>query len=198
MLDQVHILRKAGPDAIISVGSYAACAAFIRDARNSGWDIPIANVSFVGSENMLHLLMESGKQAGRDYTANLVNSQVVPSYEDMRLPAVREYRDLMQRFSRMPPAGTAQSGYQPLSYSFVSFEGFLNAKLVVELLRKMEDPSDRKRLREIVEATGEMDLGIEAPVTFGSQKHQGLDTVYYTTVENGRFVPIMDWSRWQK
>src|SRR5262249_10195202 len=49
---QVDVLRRADPDAIIAVGAYAACAAFVRDARDSGWDVPIANVSFVGSENL--------------------------------------------------------------------------------------------------------------------------------------------------
>ena len=41
------------PDAVICVGAYAACAAFVRDARDAGWDVPIANVSFVGSEILL-------------------------------------------------------------------------------------------------------------------------------------------------
>ena len=49
---QVAILQDAKPDAIISVGAYAACAAFIRDARKAGLNVPIANVSFVGSESM--------------------------------------------------------------------------------------------------------------------------------------------------
>ena len=54
---QVEILKAAGPDAIVSIGSYAACAALIRDARDSGWKVPIANVSFVGSETMADLLL---------------------------------------------------------------------------------------------------------------------------------------------
>lgn len=45
MRDQVKILRSAGADAVIAVGVYGPCAAFIRDARLSGWNVPIANVS---------------------------------------------------------------------------------------------------------------------------------------------------------
>src|SRR6266540_2340324 len=71
--EQVGILQRANPDAIISIGSYAAAAAFIRDARDAGWDVPIANVSFVGSAEMLNLLLETGKARGKDYTANLIN-----------------------------------------------------------------------------------------------------------------------------
>ena len=53
---QVRVIMDAKPDAIISVGAYPACAAFIRDARLSGLDAPIANVSFVGSEALLRVL----------------------------------------------------------------------------------------------------------------------------------------------
>ena len=86
---QVAILQEVQPDAIISIGAYAACAAFIRDARKAGLDVPIANVSFVGSESMLQLLIAASKEDGRDYTANLVNSQVVPSYENPNVPGGR-------------------------------------------------------------------------------------------------------------
>src|SRR5205807_6321435 len=84
MREQVDILREAAPDAVICVGAYAACAAFIRDARDSGWDVPIANVSFVGSENLLALLKKAGDASGKDYMHDLINSQVVPSpYRDL-------------------------------------------------------------------------------------------------------------------
>ena len=35
-------------------------------------------------------------------------------------------------------------------------------------------------------------------VSFGPDTHQGMDTVYYTTVENDRFVPLTDWKEWEK
>ena len=57
---QVDVLRKTDADAVICIGSYAASAAFIRDARDAGWQVPIANVSFVGSENLLNLLQKAG------------------------------------------------------------------------------------------------------------------------------------------
>ena len=41
------------------------------------------------------------------------------------------------------------------------------------------------------------DLGIGVNVTFGPGDHQGLDVVYYTTVEEGRFQPLSDWERWR-
>ncbi len=196
--EQAVILKKAAPDAIISIGAYAACAAFIRDARDEGVDVPIANVSFVGSESLLSRLMEIGREKGKDYTANLVNSQVVQNYDDMTVRAVREYREAMDAYNPMPPLELTDSGYEPQKYSYVGFEGFLNAKLMVEVLRRMGNNPDRERVRGAVEGIKDLDIGINTRITFGPGKHQGLDDVYYTTVQQGRFVPITDWGRWSK
>jgi ABC-type branched-subunit amino acid transport system substrate-binding protein len=193
---QVDILKEAGAEAIISIGSYQACAGFIRDARDADWDVPIANLSFVGSESLLSLLLEASRASEKDYTRNLINSQVVPSYEDFSLPAVREYRELMDKYDPMAPHELAETEYEPLRYSFVSFEGFLNAKLLVEILKQMGDNPERERIGETVERMKNLDLGIDMPVSFGSRRHQGLYTVFYTTVENNRFVPLTDWQEW--
>jgi ABC-type branched-subunit amino acid transport system substrate-binding protein len=194
---QVEMLRQARSDAVISIGAYAACAAFIRDARDAGWEVPIANVSFVGSESLLNLVLQNGQDAGKDYTANLINSQVVPSYADTSLSAVREYRALIDRYNPMPPPELVKGTYQPLPYSFVSFEGYLNAKLLVEILKRMGTTPQIAHLKEVVESVQNYDLGIRAPVSFGSDKHQGLSTIYYTMVEEGKLVPLTNWERWK-
>lgn len=196
--EQVEILRNSNPDAIVSIGSYEAGAAFIRDARDAGWDVPIANVSFVGSESLLELLLASSRAAGKDYTAGLVNSQVVPSYEDASLPAVNDYRQLIDKYSPMPPADLLKEAYQPLQYSFVSLEGYLDARVLVEVLKRATSLSDRTAIRGAAEGIRSLDIGLDVPVSFGPQKHQGLDAVYYTTVKDGRFVPIKDWRQWAR
>lgn len=198
LAEQVAILKRSNPDAIISISTYAAGAAFIRDARNAGLDVPIANVSFVGTEFLIDLLLKTGKENRRNYTANLINSQVVPSYEDISLPAVKEYRTLLQTSRAMPPAELLEEGYTPLEYNFVSFEGFLNAKVLVEILKRFDKLPEKQRLRQVVEGIAKLDIGIDTPVSFGPRKHQGLDKIYYTTVRNGRVVPVTTWEMWRK
>ena len=171
MKQQVEILRAANVDAVISIGAYAAAAAFVRDAVDAGWDVPIANVSFVGSESMLQLLLDEGKKTGKDYTRRLVNSQVVPSYEDVTLPAVREYREFTTKYAPPPPPGFGDVTAPP-TFSFVGFEGFLNAKLMVEILKGMGSVPDPFQLRETVEKIQNFDLGIAAPVTFGPGRNR--------------------------
>jgi branched-chain amino acid transport system substrate-binding protein len=190
---QVAILRAADPDVVVSVGTYSACAALIRDARDAAWDVPIANVSGVDSENLLRLLLDTGRARGRDYTRRIINSQVVPSYADTSLPGVREYRELMDRHRPMPPRGLLDEDYTPPRYSFISLEGYLNARLLVEVFRRMGPRIERQRIKEVAESLVDLDLGIDAPVSFGPGKHQGLDRVYYTTAVGDRFVTLKDW-----
>ena len=192
MRAQVEILKKVNPAVVICIGSYAACAAFARDAVNLGLEVPVANLSFVGSENLLKLLLEAHEDA-EPYTRLLVNSQVVPSYEDITIPAVREYRDLISRYDPQAPEEMIKEPYSPFRHSFVSLEGFLDAKLMVEVLRRLGDNPSRKGLEQAVFSIKDFDLGIGEQVSFGPDRRQGLQRVYYTMVEEGRFVTLDDW-----
>jgi hypothetical protein len=143
---------------------------------------------------MLALLVKHSKVTGRDYTRALINSQVVPSYDDLSLPAVVEYRTLMDRHSPVAPEGLRDASYVPQRYSFISLEGFINAKVVVEGLRRAGAAPTRATFRQALESLRVFDLGIGAPLTFGPERHQGLDSVYFTRVEGDRWVPVADWT----
>ena len=190
----VEILKEADPQAVICIGAYAACAAFARDAVDMGLRVPIANLSFVGSENMLKLLTDDRTpEDSARYTELLVNSQVVPSYEDTTIPAVREYRELMARHNPAPPAELVTEDYTPFEHSFVSLEGFLDAKLMAEVLGRLGDAPSRKGLEEAVFTVRDVDLGLGELVSFGPERRQGLQRVYYTVVDGDRFVTLDDW-----
>ena len=208
---QVAIMQQLQPDAVVCVGTYPACAGFVRDMRDRGVDCPIATISFVGSEAMLKLLSAAERELGKDYTSRLVSSQVVPSHQDDSVPTAREYREAMDRHrdALMPPDSllypdgkTAEQEYAPLPYSFISLEGYLNAKLFVAILRRMGTDPRRADLAETVLAMGDFDLGAGQQLSFGGDmaRRQASDQVYYTVVRDGRFVPFRDgeWEAWAK
>ncbi len=193
----VEILKASQPEAVICIGSYAACAAFVRDAVDLDLRVPIANLSFVGSENLLKLLthwtLTEGQGDSERYTRLLVNSQVVPSYEATSMPAVNEYRALMKRHNPQPPLDLLKEPYLPSDHSFVSLEGFINAKLMVEILRRLGDRPERSQLEQAVFTVQDFDLGIDERASFGPGRRQGLQQVYYTVVDEGRFVLLDNW-----
>jgi branched-chain amino acid transport system substrate-binding protein len=193
MSPAVKTLQEEGVDVVLCTGAYQGCGAFVKSARDLGWSVPISNVSFVGSDAMLSLLVKHRNSTGRDYTRALVNSQVVPSYEDLSLPAVTEYRAFMDKYRPTVPESLRDPKYTPQTYSFISLEGFINAKVVVEGLRRAGPNPTRPGFRQALESLRHFDLGIGAPLTFGPARHHGLDNVYFTRVEKDRWVPIVDW-----
>jgi ABC-type branched-subunit amino acid transport system substrate-binding protein len=190
----VTALREAGCDVVLCTGAYQGCAAFVRSARDAGFTVPISNVSFVGSDAMLALLVKHGRTKGRDYTRGLINSQVVPSYDDAVLPGVAEYRALMDKHNPSVPEAIRDANYVPQKYSFISLEGYVNARVITEALKRAGANAGRPAFRQALESLRGLDLGIGAPVTFTPERHQGLDSVYFTRVEGDRWVPIVDWS----
>jgi ABC-type branched-subunit amino acid transport system substrate-binding protein len=208
---QVAIMQRVQPDAVVCVGTYAACAGFVRDMRNRDVDCPVATISFVGSGAMLRLLSAAEQESSKDYTSRLVSSQVVPSYGDDSVPAVREYREAMDSYrdAIMPPDSllyprgkTAEREYAPLPYDFISLEGYLNAKLFTAILQRMGSDPRRADLAATVLAMGDFDLGMGQPLSFGGEtdRRQASDQVYYTGVRDGRLVPFGDgeWQAWAK
>jgi len=208
---QVAIMQRLQPDAVVCVGTYPACAGFVRDMRDRDVDCPVATLSFVGGEAMLKLLSAAEQESKKDYTSRLVSSQVVPSYNDDSVPAVREYREAMDRYrdAIMPPDSllyphgkTAEREYAPLQYGFISLEGYLNAKLFTAILQRMGANPRRTDLAATVLAMGDFDLGMGQPLSFGGEtaRRQASDKVYYTVIRDGRFVPLGDgeWEAWAK
>ena len=97
---------------------------------------------------------------------------------------------------RRRPTVADLNGYTPLGYNFAGFEGFLNAKVIVEALRRMKGDLEPARLKDVVESIRDFDIGIDAPISFGPNRHQALQYVYFASVERGRWVPVVDWQRW--
>jgi ABC-type branched-subunit amino acid transport system substrate-binding protein len=190
----VKALRESGSEVVLCTGAYQGCGAFVRSARDAGWTAPISNVSFVGSDAMLGLLAKHGRAKGRDYTRALINSQVVPSYDDTGLPGVVEYRALMDKHNPQVPEVLRDAAYTPQKYSFISLEGYVNARVIVEALRRAGATAGRPSFRQALESLRGLDLGIGAPLTFTPERHQGLDSVYFTRVDGDRWVPIADWA----
>jgi hypothetical protein len=160
---------------------------------------------------MLKLLSAAEQDSNKDYTSRLVTSQVVPSYDDDSIPAVREYHEAMDRYrdAIMPPDSllyphgkTAERQYVPLSYGLISLEGYLNAKLFTAILRRMGADPRRADLAAAVLGMGNFDLGMGQRLSFGgdTDRRQASDQVYYSVVKDDRFVPFRDaeWEAWAK
>lgn len=172
-------LRETDPQAVIIIGAYRPAAEFIRWARKLGMrDVVFVNLSFVGSNNLLQEMGMSGE--------GVVVTQVVPFPRDTDIPVVARYRAALEEHD-----GSAQPG-------FISLEGYLVGRLVVEVLRDAADPGGAPPTREsflqaLTEA-GPIDLG-GFEVEYAEGDNQGSDAVFLTVIRQGRYVPVNSLSR---
>ncbi|XAH24307.1 ABC transporter substrate-binding protein [Xylophilus sp. GW821-FHT01B05] len=144
----VKQLSAAWPEAVVQVGTYAACAAFVRAARKAGYGGTFYNVSFVGTQALADALGKEG--------AGVVVSQVLPSPYKTTHAAAREFLEAVKKGSGVAP-------------NYSSFEGYLAARVLVEGLRRARTP-DREGLIAGLEGIG---TGTVAgfPVSFGVTDH---------------------------
>jgi ABC-type branched-subunit amino acid transport system substrate-binding protein len=112
----VQTIVAARPDAVVQIGAYKACAAFIREARKTGYGGTFYNVSFVGTQALSD---ELGREAH-----GIVVSQVMPYPFSTSQPIAREYLAAFQK------AGIEDTP------NYSSMEGYLAAKVFSEGLKR--------------------------------------------------------------
>lgn len=130
----VATLAKSGAHAIVQIGAYKACAAFIRQARKAGYGGSFYNVSFVGTQALADELGQDG--------AGVVVSQVVPSPYNPARPITREF----------VAAAKAQGQVQ---VNFSSMEGYLAARMLSEGLKRAGAKPTREALISALESINE-------------------------------------------
>lgn len=154
----------AKPDAVVMVGPYKPVAAFVKAAHGAGLTVPMATISFVGTEN---LIAELGAEA-----EGVVISQVVPSPADEALPLAKAYRAAL---AAVDPAAKP---------TWVSFEGYVSARVLLLGLAKAGKDLTRDGLVAGLESLHDADLGGLA-VSFAPDRRQALAQVWLTRVKAG-------------
>ncbi len=165
-------ITAAKAEAVVMIGTYEPCAKFIRLAKSGKFAPVFYNVSFVGAD-------ELARHLGR-IDATIIVTQVVPPPEvsDTRkdLWGTREYMELLHKYF---PADLP---------NFVSLEGYINARVLVEGLTRAGKDLNRETFIKAIESIQDLDLGIDNPLSFSFSDHQGLERVYFTHLKNGKFV----------
>jgi len=156
----VKSILAAGPEAIVQISSYKACAAFIRAARSAGFTGTFYNVSFVGTRALAEELGPSAR--------GVIVSQVMPFPYSASTPISSEYI----------AAGKATAGdrFEP---NYTSIEGYVAARALVAGLRRAAGNLTSEGIVKGLETLGNTDLG-GFYVDFSAQKHTGSKLVDLT------------------
>jgi branched-chain amino acid transport system substrate-binding protein len=162
-------IMKGQPQAVVTVGPYKPIAAFIKLARQLKVDATFVAISFVGSDSLAQELGSEG--------AGVVVSQVVPFPGDKSLPVVASYQSALAAVNEKSKPG------------FVSLEGYLAGRLVVEAIKRIPGEPTREAFLDVIEREP-FDLG-GMKLTFSATQNQGSNRVYFTVLQsNGLFQPV--------
>src|SRR5215813_9660663 len=129
-------IRRGHPQAVVMVGAYKPCAEFIKLARKIKLDAVFVNISFVGSEPLAEELRGEG----------VVVTQVVPLPNNTKIPLVARYQKALKAVN---PSGKP---------GFVSLEGYVVGRLVVEALNRSENPLTRAGFLATIKNVGVFEL----------------------------------------
>lgn len=171
----VQRIAESGAEAVIMIGTYQSCSAFVLAARKQDFNPVFFSVSFAGADELAHRL------SGQD-DAVVLMSQVVPP------PTARDAEG--ERYAAL------LARYAPHERpNVINYEGYLNAKVLVEGLQRAGRDLTRESFIDAINTLQDFPLreqgGLE--VGFGPKDHQGLETIYMTRLEQGQFRLVRDW-----
>jgi branched-chain amino acid transport system substrate-binding protein len=172
----IDTVRAASPQAVVLVGPPNTVAPILKQSHEKGWKPLFLTVSFVGTDE---LITEAGADA-----EGMVITQVVPPYYLTELKTVALYRRTLSKYA---PTSRA---------NFVSLEGFVDALVLVEGLKRAGKELTREGLIRGIESIHEQDLGLgpQLKLNYSAKSHKGFTEVIPTVVRGGRAVPFTDWS----
>ena len=172
----IDTVKAANPEAVVVVGPSNTVAPILKQSHAKGWKPLFLTVSFVGTDELI-------QEAGSDAEGTVI-TQVVPPYYLTDFKTVALYRRTLSKY--LPAA-------QP---NFVSLEGFVDAMVLVEGLKRAGKDLTREGLIRGIESMHELDLGLgpQLKLDYSPKDHKGFDHVIPTVVRGGRAVPFTDWS----
>ncbi|MGC2529325.1 MAG: ABC transporter substrate-binding protein [Candidatus Acidiferrum sp.] len=172
----IDTVRAANPEAVVVVGPANTVAPILKQSHAKNWKPLFVTVSFVGTDELI-------SEAGQD-AEGVVITQVVPPYYMTEQKSVALYRrELGKYFPSEQP-------------NFVSLEGFVDAMVMVEGLKRAGKDLTREGLIRAIESIHDHDLGLgpQLKLNYSAKEHKGFDHVIPTIVRGGRAVPFTDWS----
>lgn len=173
-------IKESQAEAVFMIGTSDPCASFISNALDDGYAPIFYMVSFVGAKELSRNLQQVDTG-----DVEVIMSQVVPPPLRRDGSVAENAQEFTQLLAQFFP------GEEP---NFVGFEGYINAKVLVEALRRAGRDLSRESFLEAIESMRDYSLGSDVRLSFGPTDHQGLDTVYFTRLHEGRFILLDDWS----
>jgi ABC-type branched-subunit amino acid transport system substrate-binding protein len=162
----VKTVMKGEPEVVILTTLYKASADFIKASAKLGLNAQMVSNSFPGATPL--------SEALADHAAGVAISQVVPAPSNRSVPVVREYQAAIEKLLGKK------------DFSFTSLEAYIDAKVLVEGLRRAGPKVTRESFMAVLDSMDYDAGGFQ--VHFTPTNHNGGNFVEMTVIgANHRF-----------
>jgi ABC-type branched-subunit amino acid transport system substrate-binding protein len=161
-------------EAVIVIGPSATVGEVIKRSHQQGWKPMFLTPSFAGADELI-------AYAGADAEGTVV-TQVVPPYYTTEIPTVGLYRQNLTKY------------YPEARPSFISLEGFVDALVLVEGLKRAGPDLTREKFVRALESIHDLDIGLgpNSRISYSPTNHTGSKIAYLTVIKGGMAVTYAD------
>lgn len=157
---------KPNPQALIIVSSAKNTAGVIKAIRAQGGHMQIMTMSNNSSQSFMEDVGEAG--------VGVILSQITPAPHLVSTPLGQEFKEMVKKYN--------------VTVSYAAMEGYVNAKVLVEGLRRAGPNLTREGFIRALESMQRIDFG-GIMVTYGPKDHSGSEFVELTMIgKNGRII----------
>jgi len=170
-------IRAEKPDVVALMGLYKPVTEILKRSEKAGW-----RPQFITPVKEDAMFAEAGTAA-----EGLISTRIFPPV-DSNLQTMALYRKMLAKY--VPEAKPNQ----------VSLEGFIDAMVLVEGLKRAGKQPTREGLIDALESIHDWEIGLgpEYKITFGPNRHKALDRVYFIVVRKGKIETLNDWRSLQR
>ena len=166
--------RRNTLKAIIMVATYRGAAKLVEKTRDEMPGLIYTDVSGVGSTSLADELTLLGAK----YAMGVIVTQIVPAV-DSYATAILEYKSELSKY------------FPGEKSDYVSLEGYISAKLLIEGLKRSGPQIDTEKVVEALQGLHNFDMGLGTLLGFSLTEHQASHKIWATVLDGtGHYQPL--------
>ncbi|HEX6023938.1 MAG TPA: ABC transporter substrate-binding protein [Solirubrobacter sp.] len=155
------------PDAVITILAFPEAAAYLKQAKRQGLDVPTYGYGPDADEGLVKL---AGADAEGFHAVSLTKPATDPS------PEMEAYRDALAKYAPGETPGVNSA----MSYA--------SAKAFAEILKSIKGDITPQAITQAMAKAGTVETGILPPLSWSNDKHLGTDELQRVVVKDGKWV----------
>ena len=166
-------LKGKNPDAVVLILAYPEAAAFLKQAKLQGLDVPAYGYAPTADEGLIKL---AGEAADGYHAVSLTKPAMDPS------PEMEQYRTALKQYAPKE---------QPSSNSAASYAA---AKAFGEVVKTIKGDITTESINAAFQKAGTVETGMLPPLTYSADQHLGGTQLQRVVVKDGAFVAEGDFT----